>query len=237
MPQRIPLDTNGHDLLPKRTDQVTVFAEPGEKPFVAGVYWRCATCDQVPEYIVRDKAVQVQKPCPYPNGITTEIRINVPSGKLIVTDDLRDVYCVDHNGASENTALGQAQVVQAMAALGCAFGPVGNSSPGLYRTCQSDSYIIASPILDDDDVPSIPDEDCIAEIDTALWAYSIADYEDWKAKGGAPGQKLLGHYTVVDVTPGTYRFTHHVGERGFDKYAPETVVFAHVERISPPTTN
>ncbi|MFJ3176541.1 hypothetical protein ACIPJK_38085 [Streptomyces roseus] len=237
MSNRMPLNTNGHDLLPKRTDDVIVFAEPGEEPLVAGVHWRCATCDERPVYVLRDGAVHVQDSCPYPMGITTEITLDVPSGKLIVTDDLRDVYDVDIDaGASYNTALGKAQVVKAMAALGCAYGPVGNSCPGLYRDGEN-SYIVASPIRDDDDVPSLPEEDRLAWICTDLWAYSIADFEDWKAKGGTPEDKRLGHYTVVDVAPGTYKFTLHVGERGFDNYAADTVVFAHVERVAPaPTT-
>ncbi|MFF9786356.1 hypothetical protein [Streptomyces nigrescens] len=237
MPTETPLNTNGHDLLPRRTHNVMVFAEPGEKPMVAGVHRRCATCDERPTYVLREGTVHVQDPCPYPTGITTEITLDVPSGKLIVTDDLRAVYDVDIDaGASYNTALGKAQVVEAMAALGCAYGPVGNSCPGLYREGEN-SYIIASPIHDDDDVPSLPEEDRLARICTDLWAYSIADFEDWKAKGGAPENKRLGHYTVVDVTPGAYKFTLHTGERGFDNYTADTVIFAHIERVAPaPTT-
>ncbi|WP_432158566.1 hypothetical protein [Streptomyces sp. bgisy153] len=239
--KKLPLMPNGHALLPGRAEEgeeVTVFeSSTGESPLVAGTHFRCADCDQEPVYLIRDGAVHVQEPCPYPNGITTQITLEVPSGRLIVTDDLRDVYHVDfHAGASYNTALGQAQVVQAMAALGCAFGPVGNSSPGLYRTHERDSYLIAAPTYDDNDRPSLPEEACLAEIDTALWAYAIADFEDWKAKGGAPGQKLLGKYTVIDVTPGTYKVTHHSGERGFDKYAADTVVFARMERVTQAST-
>ncbi|GGU38743.1 hypothetical protein [Streptomyces violascens] len=228
-----PLNLNGHALLPKRSD-VMIFVEPDEDPFVTGLHWRCATCDESPRFVLRDGTVDVQEPCAYPMGITTEITLDVPSGKLIVTDDLRDVYNVDFDaGASYNTDLGQAQVVQAMAAIGCAFGPVGDSSPNLYRDGEN-SYFIASPLYDDNDVPSLPESKCLAEIFTELRAYSIADFEDWKAKGGTPGSKLLGEYTVVDVAPGTYKFTLHVGERGFDKFDFDTErVFTHIERVAP----
>lgn len=229
-----PLNTNGHDLLPRRTDAVQVLTgtRSGE-PIVVGTHWSCATCDELPTYVLRDGTVHVQDPCPYPMGITTETTLDVPSGKLIVTDDLRDVYDVDIDaGASYNTALGKDQVIKAMAALGCAFGPVSNTCPGLYRDGES-SYVIAAPVRDDNDVPSLPDEARLAPISTELWAYSIADFEDWKAKGGHPGQERLGTYTVVDVAPGTYKFTFHGGERGFDHHAADTVVFAHIERVAP----
>lgn len=236
--KKLPLMPNGHALLPGHKETVTVFdLSTGEEPLVVGADRRCADCDREPVYVVREGAVHVQEPCLYPDGITTRTTLEVPSGRLIVTDDLRDVYDTDFNaGASYNTALGQAQVVVAMAALGCAFGPVGNTSPGLYRTRERDSYLIASPVYDDNDVPSLPEEECLAEIDTALRAYAIADFEDWTAKGGAPGQKLLGKYTVVDVAPGTYKVTLHSGERGFDKHAADTVVFARIERVTPAST-
>ncbi|WP_446047621.1 hypothetical protein [Streptomyces olivaceus] len=234
--KKMPLMPNGHALFPRWTEEiqeVAVFESlAGEGPMVEGAYFRCADCDRELVYVVRDDAVYVQEPCPHPNGITTQTTFEVPSGRLIVSDDLRDVYDVDFAaGASYNTALGQAQVVEAMAALGCAFGHVGNTSPSLYRAQERDSYLIAAPGHDDQDASSL--HECLAEIDTTLWAYALADFEDWKAKGGAVRQKLLGKHTVVDITPGTYRITHHSGERGFDRYAAETVVFARIERIAP----
>jgi hypothetical protein len=33
------------------------------------------------------------------------------------------------------------------------------------------------------------------------------------------------------VEPGTYEFTHHTGERGFDQWAKGTIVFAHIQKI------
>lgn len=71
-----------------------------------------------------------------------------------------------------------------MAAVGCAYGPVGNSCPGLYRT-GPDSYTIASPRYDDDDNPSLPECARLTGICTDLWAYSIAGLH-WKSQGSDP---------------------------------------------------
>ncbi|MGW1496932.1 hypothetical protein [Streptomyces sp. NPDC002402] len=228
--QTLPLKTNGH--LISRKAEVEVFRlRDGGAPVVPGVASSCAICDIRPRLKVTEDAVQVQDPCPYPDGITTEITLSVPSGKIVVTDDLRPVYSLKLDAfADYNTVLGKAQVVEAMAAIGCAYGPVGNSCPGLYRT-GPDSYIIASPRCDEDDNPSLPEDTCLASICTDLWAYSIADFEHWKAQGGDP-DKLGWSASVVDIAPGTYRFTHHTGEHGFDRDADETVIFAHIKRIA-----
>ncbi|MFI7087747.1 hypothetical protein ACIBUR_29640 [Streptomyces anulatus] len=230
------LNTNGHRLLPKTATEVTAFIEPGEErpDFVHGTYSSCAVCDEHPAYLLRDGELHVQAPCAYPAGITTEITLDVPSGKLVVSDDLRDVYDTSFfAGADYNTHLGQAQVIRSMAELGCAFGPVGNSCPGLYRT-GADSYVIAHEYTDEDteEAPVLPESDRLARIVTDLWAYMLADFEDWKTKGGTAKGRLLGDHTVIDVPPGTYKITHHTGEKGFDRDA-DHVEYAHIERINP----
>ncbi|MFD7661234.1 hypothetical protein [Streptomyces sp. NPDC059788] len=226
--ERLPLHANGH--LISRKAEVEVLRLDGREPYVSGTACSCAVCDRQPVFRLTDSAVHVQEPCPYPDSITTKITIDVPSGKLLVTDDLRPVFNWDDNViASYNSALGQAQAVEAMAAVGCAYGPVGNSCPGLYCTAP-DSYVIASPRYDDDDMPSLPESIHLAAICTDLWAYSIADLDHWKSQGGDPSA-LGWSGTVVDVPAGAYRFIHHSGERGFDRDGEETVTFAHVERI------
>ncbi|MEV7123916.1 hypothetical protein [Kitasatospora griseola] len=230
----LPLDSNGHVIASNDDNTVTVY-EPDEfvrlPRLIAGIYSRCAQCGEQPEVEVEGDAVRAQSPCALPDGITTAITLEVPSGKLVVEDDLRHVYrCGDGDFADYNSVLGQAQVIEAMAAIGCAYGPVGNSCPGLYRTGE-DTYVIASPRYDEDDNPSLPEKDRLAGIVTDLWAYSIADLEDFKRRGGDV-DALGWTATVVDVPPGTYRFTHHTGEVGFDHYADDTVVFAHIERVT-----
>ncbi|GLF99937.1 hypothetical protein [Streptomyces yaizuensis] len=230
------LNANGHRLLRKEGSEMTVKSEPGEErpDSVHGAYPACAVCDEWPTYVLRGSELHVQDPCPYPMGITTEVTLDVPSGKLIVSDDLRDVYDTDFfAGADYNTTLGQAQVIKAMAALGCAFGPVSNTCPGLYSTGAT-SYVIASVHSDEDtDGPALPESDRLASICTDLWAYMLADFEDWKSRGGNPHRRMHGDYTVIDVPRGTYKITHHTGEHGFDRDAPGIVEFAHIERVAP----
>ncbi|MER6520067.1 hypothetical protein ABT246_24835 [Streptomyces sp. NPDC001553] len=239
-PEILALEENGHRLALGDKPEAQVYFLAGH-PQVSRVARRCAICDERPSYTVADKVLQVTNPCPYPDGFTTEITLSVPSGKLLVTDNLRPVYNWDDSTfASYNSALGQAQAIKAMAAAGCAYGPVGNSCPTLYRT-GTDTYVIANIDEDggEDAIPGDPETNTadfnertrLAGIVTDLWAYSIADFEDWKSRGGDLGT-LGWSDTIVDVAPGTYRFTHHTGERDFDRDGPWPLVFAHIQCIT-----
>lgn len=171
--------------------------------------------------------------CACPDGIVTEILLPVPSGKMIVSDSLRPQYGWDQDDpllASYNTVLGQHQVILAMAEQGCAFGYVGNTSPDLYLV-GNDRYEIAVPECGEDDETVPHPGEKKAQICTDLWAYSCADFEDWKSRGGDPGT-LDEYRSVVDVTPGTYRFTYLAGQRGFDPHSSDAVVFARIELIN-----
>ncbi|MEU9256656.1 hypothetical protein AB0D66_33425 [Streptomyces sp. NPDC048270] len=115
-----------------------------------------------------------------------------------------------------------------MAAIGCAYGPATNCGLGLYQT-GPDSYVIASPRYDENDNSSLPEDMCMAEICTDLWAYSIADLWTGRLREATPTSSTG---TVVDVPPGTYEFTHHSGEPDFNHDAAETVFYAHIKRIA-----
>lgn len=229
----LPFRANGHQARVADGTLVDVYYGRGGELLVPAVEAAaCRTCDARLDLEIADGAVLTRNACPYPDGITHVVALDVPSGKMIISDSLRPVYDWDGTGlASYNTALGQAQAAEAMADAGCAFGFAGNTSPGLYST-GTDTYIIASPGEKDGDVP-LREADRRASIWTDLWAYSAADFEDWKSRGGDPAGPDRMH-GIVDVTPGTYQFTHHSGEHGFRLHAPGTLVIAHVERVTRP---
>jgi hypothetical protein len=235
--------------------------------FVYAGAFNCATCDEYPSFSVEvDEAGEPVKlvaknACALTEGVPMVIELAVPSGKIIVTDSLRPVF--DFDLLNYNSKAGQAEAQQIMAAQGCAFGPVGNSSPSLVRICDAESRSFVISDFDEELEPG--DEgyvvgEMLADICTDLWAYSIADLDHfvatarakfeaadaeereklmrrelfaWAVQPGDPRDRIeqLGWtVTVVDVTPGTYRFTHHTGERGFDDDA-WPAVYAHVELV------
>lgn len=237
--REMPLNRNGHLTSPRGDTVEVMMALPADTPGEVPEFMRhpqlltqvydCWNCGEIVETEVLADEVRITTPCPLPEGITTQIMIDVPSGKLVVTDDLRPVF----NGfrddfASYNTAMGQAQVVEEYAKQGCAYGPVGNSCPGLYRTGEG-TYVIASPEYDEQANDVIPEGwTFMAAIITDLWAYSIADHGDWVAKGGSVGDL---NDNVIEIPAGTYEFTHHAMEKGFDGYAPGTVVYADIRKV------
>jgi hypothetical protein len=243
----MPLHSNGHQVTYDGQAEVEVFSFtpiPGVDPnLMTSVQhtFGCCWCGERPQMRVEDDAVYIDTPCLIPDGITTVTYLEVPSGKIIVGDDLRSVYEVDDRDelADFNSALGQAQYVEVMAQKGCAYGPVGNSCPGLWKTGE-DTYVIANMRYDDEEgsetegeeIPTPPDAVKLAGIITDLWAYSVADYEDWLSKGGEPIEEMGWSYTVVEVPAGRYEFTLHAGEKGFDRDSEGIVIFADVKKVA-----
>jgi len=224
----LPVESNGHEFGSVKT--LNGIGYGGEFPLTAMLDTACFFCDGGKEVHVTETSVIPIEPCPLPEGITTEIILRVPSGKIIVSDNLGPVYdAFDHERvkfASYNSAKGVAQVIEAFAEQGCAFGYVGNSCPRLYPDGEG-RYIIASPGYDEEtDEYTSPGIE-MAWICTDLWAYSIADYEDWLRKGG----NARPYDTIVEIPAGVYKFTHHTGKRGFNAYAEGIVVYANIEKI------
>lgn len=249
----LPLKPNGHHVTGRNGDTVkvlyteyTIHPDQLEQAETAGIattatfgtvvshLFNCAYCGDYVQTRVADDAVHVDSPCKYSEGITTTITLAVPSGKLIVSADLRPIYDgYDREGfADYSSDLGVSQVIQEFAKQGCAFGFVGDAWPDLFQTGE-DEYVLANCGWDEElDGPKAPEGwTRLAGVDGAVWSYSIADFDDWVARGGDV-KNLDEGAEIARIPAGTYEFTYHGGERGFDRHAAGTVLFTHIKKVA-----
>jgi hypothetical protein len=170
----------------------------------------------------------------------TVVELDIPSGKIIASDDLREP---DHFDVEDENYIDGAfgwdlwaKDFATKANVGYSF--VGNTSPvilvkpdGIFRVVKAD--------YDDENVgrpPYEPDDTIIASICTDHWATMITDYQYWLDHGGKTVEELNEPYkflvfTVFDVTPGKYRWTVYSHSDGFKNHADGRVVYAQLELI------
>lgn len=203
---------------------------------------RCDNCGEWLKWGISEEGViGVTNPCTLPNGITVVTELDVPSGKLVVADDLRPMYDFDIHILEYSSLAGQAKSVELMAEVGCAYGPLSNCSAVLYDRGNG-TYAIADLGWDEEDErPTPAGWSVLASIDTRLFAYSLADYDDYVAKRKACEasddpevlERLRGEMpAVVEVPPGRYRFTYHGAEETiFRDEIERPVLWAEFERV------
>lgn len=284
--KNLPVDELGHQFTSQRGNgtvdgAIVLTSSIDVSQFMSHTTFSCQKCDAFPSFEFFDDAEhgprlvyvdRISRPAPdditcpiSEEGLTWDIELAVPSGKMIVSDDLRPVYNiplrheVDVPGYS--STLGHKLHSEEHAAIGCAFGPTSNIGLGLYKLTDpemgEDRYAIITPDYGNEDEPIVPFGGVeVANICTDLWAYSIADFEHWRARAAewvtanpAPGRmryddwvladwlaagadidQLPDDLKIVDVTPGTYRFNYLGGRPGFAE-EPDPLVWATVELI------
>lgn len=183
----------------------------------------CSTCGERARLgFDGQRLVVLADPCPYPEGIVTEWELNVPSGKLVFANDLREWFPSDEE-YSVNPMIGRHQTTLAYAKVGMAHGFVSNTSPSVYRS--GERFVVGGyqeELWDDEEHRSYanPDPcpwgDVVASISTELWWYSIVDFDEFARRVShytpkTKLKKLLRHVNVVDVKPGVYRFRQDQG--------------------------
>lgn len=202
---------------------------PLEKPLVlgtGGIACGCPHCGNDLHFETDGKEVRVSNPCPSPAGVyPIEVELNVPSGKIVFANDLRE--CFPILGEYDiNIDAGQAKTTAKYAEFGMAHCFVGNSSPGIFRV--QDGEITVSTLADDerwnDDteryetVPAEEVQKCMppgenaGSICTDLWWWCGVDLDEFRKRFGGTDEEfkvmLQDDCIVVDVKPGVYRISH-----------------------------
>lgn len=168
----------------------------------------------------------------------TVVEISVPSGKLIVSDDLRepDRFQIEAR-LNPNYGLGLNALAQEFAEkANMAYGFVGNSCPSVARQADG-TLLVLQGAYDEEEDETVFNEDeiVVAWICTDHWGAMMTDYQNWLDNGGESVEKEGLHHdggtTVFDVTPGKYRWTAYTHNDNFDLQAYGRVVYAKLELI------
>lgn len=173
------------------------------------------------EYILSSGDEKIIK-CPVAE-LDWNFEIAVPSGRLIIANDLRRVFTKEMTQAADNCSLGNTlstwQHTNEYAKLKMIYAYVGNTSPSFF---QDKNRIVFTNI--DDDAYYNGDTDVVdyvaagigdykGYVCTDLWAVTAMDYSTFIET--ATQSLKLGdivaymkdyNYTIVDVEPGIYKF-------------------------------
>lgn len=128
------------------------------------------------------------------------VELNVPSGRMVVANDLRDGFVVigDYD---INTEDGIRRTSKKYAETGMVFLYVGNTDPTLFRSKgRTFQFYVGRKV---DGRNPVPGSRAVANILTDLWWYCAVDYDEYVRRYG---KKPVG--LVLNCEPGVYRFTH-----------------------------
>jgi hypothetical protein len=167
-------------------------------------YRACGECDAHFSLYTDGLKIWTPHTCPHPNGPPPYwYDFEFPSGKIVIENDSRHLL-PDHGDLGGNGSVWEQRITSYYAQRQMAHFFVGNTCPGFWRV-GPDSYIIAprphDANYDDIEVPW----ERLGGICTDLWWYSIMDHDKYFDLGGK-AEKF--HQDIIEVTPGTYRFTH-----------------------------
>jgi len=184
----------------------------------------CPLCGKDIHFEFNGDQLRAIEPCRFEGGVKPqEILLNIPSGKMVVANDLRDIFRVvgDFN---VNTTAGCYDTTSLYAEAGMFHAFVGNTCPSMFSkgTAKGKKYSHFSL-----GVHKGKEANKVASICTDLWWVSIADYTAFINAGGKV--KEYGA-EVVDCVPGTYRFKHF-----FQSHGEEHKVFTEIDRVGDAT--
>lgn len=185
------------------------------------------------QYETNGFVLRATAPCPHPDGLEFSVDLDVPSGKILVGNDFRDVFFVKNDDfyVNEPREIKRCTEAYATEAQMLHFF-VGNSCPGIYRMADDPDHLIcASPNYSVEDEGPEPIEGVAsyeAGVITDLWWVCMVDAEEGTFRGVEDP-----HAQIIKVTPGTYRLTYHALRKDFPRWEdPRPEIYADLRRVT-----
>ncbi len=195
----------------------------------------CPVCGEDLTFTFDGREFKSKTKCPFPNGMGEySIDLPVPSGKLVVANDLRNLFKSEYEeielypwskgwGFDIMTLMGCRRTFETYGKLGMAHGFISNTCPGMYRVDKN--TLTLSMVKYDEESGNVIESEVPGEkvggVCTDLWWYSIMDYDKYVEKSG---EELDRHCDIIDVKPGMYKITHREHIFNIDENATDHFV-------------
>ncbi len=174
---------------------------------------RCGECGKRFEIKYDGKIIYTDSKCDVPGGLKPwALELEVPSGKLVFRNDMRDIFPSDEAYSFDvNSTHGTKACEEHYAKLGMFHVFVGNTCPSIYVF--PDGRVIVGHLFDED--KRIPKKYSKVKkagfICTDLWWFSACDYDEFvKRSGGGPDKVGWVPDVIVELPgPGRYKLTSY----------------------------
>lgn len=203
----------------------------------------CHTCGERISFKVSDswETYTSVTECHYKDGFPPiEALLEVPSGEILLFNDLRKAYENDENCIDTNTTDGIKQYTEHYAKQGLIIHFVGNTCPSVVQISDERLEIGYFPCKEEEtcELPDCPGPSCkvvneLGSICTDLWWYCAVDKDVFEKRIGKTIDQYEEEYHATGawpdvvrakVLPGTYRT---IGQYHID----EDRLFSYIERI------
>ena len=241
-------EQHGHEVLPLQLNVSTSTFTPTGEETLRISFNICQNCDDYVEFDFTDaypgKNYEALTACPVARDATYKVQLNVPSGKIVIADDLRRTFGRPNGNASLNSIVGRQKHAAEFAEMGVAYGCVLNTSPSVFlapdeNTPGQQKIVVASLDYDyetgEEIVPGGWNK--IGEVITDLWAYSIADHdhylqkEDENSRSENPPKGRVVKVDIAEVPVGVWEFTHYADQPDFDDESPGAIIYAEARLL------
>jgi len=158
-----------------------------------------------------------------------EVEIEVPSGRLIFRNDMRDLFPTTEERFNVNLTSGKKRCEEHYAELGMFHIYVGNTCPGIYQfedrlvVGRYDDEVWNSKTEEYEEIECPEKENLIGGICTDLWWFSACDYDKFIKRGGGVNKDWPAD-VIVDVEPGRYKLTSYYSVSGMDEINDYAVI-------------
>jgi hypothetical protein len=180
--------------------------------FIEAIEHYCFYCGKYLSYVLdkENKKISLNEKCKFPEGIKKiNLKLNVPSGKMVIANDLRKWFSSPFDHLNVNSDKGKFDTSKLYESVEMIHCYIGNSCPNVFQLDSSSLFICENKYEFTEFGKKL------GQICTDLWWYCIVDYENFKTKFLEKNESTNDFYKycdsrclIADVDPGVYYIEH-----------------------------